>query len=55
MSFGQDFKDCLGPIFAIYHHIINPTKKKKSLEGLSKKPNTSNELQNNVKILYQLF
>ena len=28
MSYGDDFKDCVGLIFAIYHHIINPSKKK---------------------------
>jgi hypothetical protein len=42
MSYGDDFKDCVGLIYAIYHHIFNPSKKKKSLEGLTKKPTTPN-------------
>jgi hypothetical protein len=31
LSYGDDFKDCTGLIYAIYHHIIIPSKKKKAL------------------------
>lgn len=55
MSYGEDFRDSVGLIYSIYHHIINPQKKKKSLEGLTRKPLTPNEVTSNVRILYQLI
>jgi hypothetical protein len=45
----------VGLIYAIYHHIINPQKRKKSLEGLTKKPSTPNYITSNIRILYQLI
>lgn len=51
MSFGNDYKDCLAPIFCLLRY-ATPATKEKVMDSLNKWPINESEYAANTKLLY---